>query len=67
MSSDIYPYSNLKASFIIFHANWNAAAVVLDCDLLTFSKETYDHFYNFSHDWSMGKQHAVKVLQQYVV
>ena len=54
MSSDIYPFSNLKASFIIFYVNWNIATVALDCDLL-----------NFAHDSSMDKQHAVKVLQQY--
>ena len=35
MSSDIYPFSNLKASFIIFYVNWNIAIVALDCDLLT--------------------------------
>ena len=35
MSSDIYPFSNLKASFIIFYVNWNIATVALDCDLLT--------------------------------
>ena len=36
-------------------------------DLLTISKETYDHSYNFSHDSSTDKQLAVKVLQQYVL
>ena len=51
-------------SLIIFYVQWNTAAVALDCDVLTFSKETYHHFYNFAHVSSMDKQHAVKVLQQ---
>ena len=42
----------------MFSVKWNAAAVALD----------YDHsFYNFSHVSSMDKQHAVKVLRQYVL
>ena len=53
ISSDVYPFSNLQASFIIFCVKWNAAVAALDCDLLTSSKETYDHSYNFSHDSSM--------------
>ena len=54
ISSGIYPFSNLHSSFIIFSVNWNAAAAALDCDLLTISKETYDHSYNFSHDSTDG-------------
>ena len=41
--------------------------MALDCDLLTFSKETYDHSYNFAYDLSMDKKQAVKVSQQYVL
>ena len=44
ISSDIYPFSNPKDSFIIFYVKWNAATVVPDCNLLIFSKETYDYF-----------------------
>ena len=63
ISSDIYTFNNLKASFIIFHLDWYPAAVALDWDLLniTFSKEPYDHL-NFAKDSSMDKQHAVNVL-----
>ena len=64
MSSDIYPFSNLKASFIIFYVNWNMVTVALDCDLLT-TFQNVQSLLNFAHDSSMDKQHAVKVLQQY--
>ena len=67
ISSDVRPFSNLKASLIIFYVNWNEAAVALDRDFLTFSKETYNHSYNFTYDLSMDKKQAVKVLQQYVL
>ena len=59
----IYPiYPNILHNFL---CQGNAAAVALDCGLLTLSKETYDHSYNFSHDSSMDKRDAVKVLRQY--
>ena len=45
---------------MIFYVQWNAAAVSLDCNILTFSKETYEHLYNFALDSSMDEQHAVK-------
>ena len=63
ISSDIYTFSNLKASFIMLYLNWYPAAVALDWDLLniTFSKETYDHL-NFAKGSCMDKQHAVNVL-----
>ena len=44
ISSGIYPFSNPKASFMIFYVKWNAAPVVPDYNLLIFSKESYDHF-----------------------
>ena len=60
ISSDIYTFSNLKASFIMLYLNWYPAAVALDWDLLniTFSKETYDHL-NFAirvHVWINSTQ-----------
>ena len=45
---------------MIFYVQWNAAAVSLDCNILTFSKEIYEHLYNFALDSSMDEQHAVK-------
>ena len=51
-------------SLIIFYVQRNTAAVALDCDVLSFSKETYHHFNNFAHVSRFDKQHAVKVLQQ---
>ena len=41
--------------------------MALDRNLLTFSKEIYNHSYNFTYDLSMDKKQAVKVLQQYVL
>ena len=45
---------------MIFYVQWNAAAVSLDCNILTFSKKTYEHLYNLALDSSMDEQHAVK-------
>ena len=37
---------------MFFFVRWNPATVAFDRDLFTFSKETYDDFYNSTHGWT---------------
>ena len=39
------------------------ATVALDCNLLTFSRETYDHFYNPSDDSPAWKNNVQATVQ----